>query len=84
MSISDLRLTRCTSFSHEEIEDQEDEHLYHAMGWTRELWIQSLGLPPVLPPPEEEKDVKTAIGAGRAKQARTGMLPRNRQRPSHS
>ena len=30
----------------------------------------ALGLPAVLPPPEEEKDVKTAIGAARAKQAR--------------
>ena len=45
------------------------------MGWTRELWIESLGLPAVLPPPEEEKDVKTAIGAARAKIARKEMLP---------
>jgi hypothetical protein len=28
----------------------------------------------VLPPPEEEKEVKTAIGAARAKQARKEML----------
>ncbi|MEP6570274.1 MAG: hypothetical protein ABJC10_10920 [Acidobacteriota bacterium] len=60
--------------AHEEVEDQEDEHLYHTTGWARELWIESLGLPAVLPPPEEEKDVKTAIGAARAKQARAGML----------
>lgn len=58
----------------EEVEDEEDEHLYHTTGWTRELWIESLGLPAVLPPPEEEKDVKTAIGAARAKQARSEML----------
>jgi rubrerythrin len=58
----------------EEVEDQEDEHLYHTAGWTRELWIGSLGLPAVLPPPEEEKDVKTAIGAARAKQEREEML----------
>jgi hypothetical protein len=44
-----------------EVEEQEDEHLYHSTGWCRELWIESLGLPAVLPPPEEEKDVKTAI-----------------------
>jgi hypothetical protein len=56
--------------AHEEVEDEEDQHLYHTMGWTRELWIASLGLPAVLPPPEERKDVKTAIGAARAKQAR--------------
>ena len=61
--------------AYEQVEDEEDEHLYHTTGWTRELWIQSLGLPAVLPPPEEEKDVKTAIGAARAKQAREEMLP---------
>jgi hypothetical protein len=60
--------------AHEEVENEEDEHLYHTTGWTRELWLKSLGLPAVLPPPEEEKDVKTAIGAARAKQARTEML----------
>ena len=26
-----------------EVEDQEDEHLYHTRGWARELWIESLG-----------------------------------------
>ena len=57
----------------EQVEDEEDEHLYHTTGWTRELWIKSLGLPAVLPPPEEKKDVKTAIGAARAKQARGRM-----------
>jgi len=59
--------------AHEEVEDEEDEHLYHTTGWTRELWIDSLGMPAVLPPPEEEKDVKTAIGAARAKNARASM-----------
>jgi len=58
----------------EEVEDEEDEHIYHSKGWGRELWIQSLGMPAVLPPPEEEKDVKTAIGAARAEQAREDML----------
>ena len=60
--------------AHEEVEDEEDEHLYHTMGWARELWIESLGMPAVLPPPEEVKDVETAIGAARAKHARTSML----------
>lgn len=58
----------------EEVEDQEDEHLYHTKGWCRELWIESLGMQAVLPPPEEEKHVKTAIGASRAEQAREDML----------
>ena len=57
-----------------EVEDEEDEHLYHTKGWTRELHLEALGLPAVLPPPEEEKDVKTAIGAERAKNARKKML----------
>ena len=60
--------------AHDEVEDEEDEHLYHTKGWARELWIASLGMPAVLPPPEEEKDVKTAIGAARAKKARREML----------
>jgi hypothetical protein len=60
--------------AHAEVEEEEDQHLYHTMGWTRELWLESLGLPAVLPPPEEEKDVKTAIGAARAKQSRQEML----------
>jgi hypothetical protein len=60
--------------AYDEVEEEEDEHLYHTAGWTRELWIESLGMPAVLPPPEEEKDVKTAIGAARAKHARGGML----------
>lgn len=58
----------------EKVEEEEDEHLYHTAGWARELWIEFLGMPAVMPPPEEEKDVKTAIGAARAKQARTEML----------
>jgi len=60
--------------AYDQVEDEEDEHLYHTAGWTRELWIESLGLPAVIPPPEEEKDVKTAIGAAQAKHARKGML----------
>ena len=58
----------------EKVEDEEDEHLYHTAGWARELWIEFLGLPAVMPPPEEAKDVKTAIGAARARQSRTEML----------
>jgi hypothetical protein len=55
--------------AYEEVEDEEDEHLYHGKGWCRELWIESLGMKAVLPPPEEKKHVKTAIGAARAEQA---------------
>jgi len=59
--------------AYEQVEEEEDEHVYHTKGWTRELWIQSLGMKAVLPPPEEVKDVKTAIGAARAQQQRTQM-----------
>lgn len=55
--------------AYNEIEDQEDEHLYHTMGWCRELWIESLGMKAILPPLEEIKHVKTAIGAAKAEQA---------------
>jgi rubrerythrin len=57
----------------EEVEDEEDEHLYHSKGWCRELWLESLGMEAVLPPPEEKKDVKTAIDATRAEQERMQM-----------
>ena len=60
--------------AHDEVEDEEDEHLYHTTGWTRELWIEGLGMKAVLPPPEEVKEVKTAIGAARAQQARGDMM----------
>jgi len=60
--------------AHEQVEEEEDEHVYHTKGWTRELWIKALGMKAVLPPPEEVRDVKTAIGAARAQQSRTDML----------
>ncbi len=60
--------------AYQKIEDQEDEHLYHMHGWTRELWIRSLGLPAVLPPPEDAREVKSAIAAARAKKARKELL----------
>jgi rubrerythrin len=59
--------------AYKEVEEEEDEHLYHTAGWSRELWIETLGMPAVLPPPEEEKEVKTAIGAARAKLARQDL-----------
>lgn len=61
-------IKKVLTHAYDEVGDQEDEHLYHTRGWCRELWIESLGMKAVLPPPEEEKDVKTAIGASRAEQ----------------
>ena len=59
--------------AYDSVEQDEDHHLYHTQGWCRELWIQSLGFPAVLPPPEEVRQVETAIGASRAEQARDQM-----------
>ena len=66
--------TGVLSTAFEAVEQEEDHHLYHTKGFTRELWIDSLGLPAVLPPPEEVKMVETAIGAARAENQRDNML----------
>ena len=63
---------RVLEAAYKEVEDEEDEHLYHTRGWCRELWLQSLGLPAEIPPPEEERDVKTALEAAKAEQDRKG------------
>jgi rubrerythrin len=67
-------LAKTLKEAHGQVEDEEDEHLYHTKGWARELWIESLGMKAVLPPPEEVKEVETAIGAARAEQSRSQML----------
>jgi hypothetical protein len=62
--------------AYEQVEDEEDEHLYHSKGWCRELWLDSLGLPAVMPPPEETRDVKSAAEAARAAQQRKAAVKR--------
>lgn len=56
--------------AYDEVGEQEAHHLFHTQGWARELWIESLGMEAALPPPEEEMDVTTQIGAGRAEHKR--------------
>jgi ferritin-like metal-binding protein YciE len=56
--------------AYDQVGEQEAHHLFHTQGWARELWIDFLGMEAVLPPPEEEKQVKTAIGAARAEHQR--------------
>ena len=58
--------------AHDEVEDEEDEHLYHTKGWARELWIASLGMPAVLPrtemrawPPPVRRSARARVRAGR-------------------
>jgi len=70
--------------AYEEIEGEEDSHLYHSKGWCRELWIESLGLDAVLPPPEEQLKVKTAIGAARAQASARADRPVGATEPSSS
>jgi hypothetical protein len=67
---SDGKLAQAIRSAQEEIEAEEDQHLYHTQGWTRELWLQNLGLPAKLPPPEEEQDVHSQLEAAMAKESR--------------
>jgi hypothetical protein len=60
-----------------EVEDEEDEHLYHSAGWARELHLQALGLPAQLPPVEEEDDVTSEIDAARVRRQRKATLMKN-------
>ncbi len=66
----DARLLR-TAF--EEVEEEEDAHLYHTQGWCRELWLQSLGLESMLPPPEETMHAKSASEAEDARRSRSKL-----------
>jgi hypothetical protein len=72
-AIDDERGTQLSE-TRQEIEPEEDHHLYHTKGWTRELWLDSLGLPAILPPPEEVQNVSTAVGAAKAAASREQML----------
>jgi rubrerythrin len=58
----------------DEVEDEKDRHLFHSAGWLRELWIEALGMPAVLPPPEEKQGVSTATRAARVKRQREDRL----------
>lgn len=60
--------------AYDEVEDQEDEHLYHTKGWCRELWLASLGLDAQLPPPEETQHANSAMAAARVQQSRSEQL----------
>lgn len=57
--------------AYDQVEDEEDEHLYHSKGWCRELWMGALGMEAQLPPPEEERDVKSAAEAAQVETERS-------------
>jgi hypothetical protein len=67
--VLDSPFAKVLKAAYDEIEDQEDEHLDHTRGWCRELWIQALGMHAVLPPLEEVKNVRTAMGGARAERS---------------
>ena len=50
------RLAKILKDARDEVEDQQDEHLFHSMRWARELWTESLGIKCVLSRPEEKAD----------------------------
>jgi hypothetical protein len=64
--------------AYQQVEDEEDEHLYHSKGWCRELWLASLGMKADLPPLEEKRDVKSAREAADAKDERKKSAVRSR------
>lgn len=59
--------------AYRDVKREEDEHLYHAKGWCRELWLHSLGLNSVLPPPEELRRVATTSGVAKVAAQRTPL-----------
>lgn len=68
------RLAKILKDAHDEIENHEDGHVLHIMGWARKLWAESLGIKSALPPPKEEKvDVESVEGTATAQQARRMM-----------
>jgi rubrerythrin len=70
---STARQSKELAGARDEVEPDEDEHLYHTAGWARELWMAALGLPAVLPPPEDRGELRTA-GAARARPSRDEMV----------
>lgn len=63
-------LARVLQTAHEQVQLEESRRLYCTKGWTRELWMESLGLPAILPPDEEASQVEMAQDASRLEQQR--------------
>ncbi len=66
--------------AYDEVEDQKDRHFYHSRGWAREPWAASLGIPAVIPPPEDKMYMRSAAGAAVAQASRKLMLKRRKRR----
>lgn len=72
--LPDSNAAKVLKAAHDEVEADEDHHLYHTRGWAREMWIESMGFKAVLPPPEEVKKVESAADAARAEKSRGKMM----------
>lgn len=67
-------LAKVLKRAYDEVAIDEDHHYFHTKGWLRELNIENLGFPAVLPPPEEVRNVESAFGAARAEKDREKMI----------
>ena len=79
---TDGDVRKALSEAYDEVEDEEDEHLYHTKGWCRELWLESLGLDAEIPPPEEEDDVKSALDEAKTAKKRKSQVEKASKRAS--
>jgi len=79
---TDGEVRKALADAYDEVEDEEDEHLYHTKGWCRELWLDALGLEAEMPPPEEEEDVKTATDAAKIAKKRKSEIEKTGKRAS--
>jgi rubrerythrin len=62
--------------AHREVAGETEEHLHRTLGWARELWRKSLGVPAVLPPPATRREVRVVRGDAVAKEERAIFLKR--------
>lgn len=67
------KATPALAATYQKVAAEEDHHLHHSKGFSRELWIRALGLPAVVPPPEEKSNVESAVAAVRSEHVRDAV-----------
>jgi len=60
---------RALAAAHHEVGGEEEEHLQHSRAWTRELWLECLGLVAAATPPEAHTRPEDAALRGRLRRA---------------
>jgi len=55
--------------AHQEVMEEEDEHLVHSQAWAKELWMKALGMGAEMPSDATPPRVKQATAAKTAKKA---------------